>query len=173
MPRGKNMPVRSPERTQTARKSTARLGLPLEMQSPSRANNSLASTSRGHRSMLETTPRHQQTRRQTPSVASSAASSRASGVRTLQERLSTKRAMKRPTASAMSTVKRPVRRYRPGTLALKEIRRFQRSTELLIRKLPFQRLVRQIAGDFKTDLRFQVAAIDALQVSSPSPISPF
>merc|ERR1712141_37167 len=54
-------------------------------------------------------------------------------------------------------------RYRPGTVALREIRRYQKSTELLIRKLPFQRLVREIAQDFKTDLRFQSAAIGALQ----------
>ncbi len=55
------------------------------------------------------------------------------------------------------------RRYRPGTVALREIRRYQKSTELLIRKLPFQRLVREIAQDFKTDLRFQSAAVGALQ----------
>ena len=54
-------------------------------------------------------------------------------------------------------------RFRPGTVALREIRRFQKSTELLIRKLPFQRLVREIANDFKTDLRFQSSAILALQ----------
>jgi histone H3 len=54
-------------------------------------------------------------------------------------------------------------RYRPGTVALREIRRYQKSTELLIRKLPFQRLVREITQDFKTDLRFQSAAIMALQ----------
>ena len=41
-------------------------------------------------------------------------------------------------------------RYRPGTVALREIRRYQKSTELLIRKLPFQRLVREIAQEFKT-----------------------
>lgn len=54
-------------------------------------------------------------------------------------------------------------RFRPGTVALREIRRYQKSTELLIRKLPFQRLVREIAQDFKTDLRFQSSAIAALQ----------
>ena len=54
-------------------------------------------------------------------------------------------------------------RYRPGTVALREIRRYQKSTELLIRKLPFARLVREIAQDFKTDLRFQREAIGALQ----------
>ena len=54
-------------------------------------------------------------------------------------------------------------RFRPGTVALREIRRYQKSTELLIRRLPFQRLVREIAQDFKTDLRFQASAILALQ----------
>lgn len=54
-------------------------------------------------------------------------------------------------------------RYRPGTVALREIRRYQKSTDLLIRKLPFQRLVRQIAQDFKDDLRFQASAVFALQ----------
>ncbi len=57
-------------------------------------------------------------------------------------------------------------RYRPGTVALREIRKYQKSTELLIRKLPFQRLVREIAQDFKTDLRFQSSAVLALQVNA-------
>ena len=57
-------------------------------------------------------------------------------------------------------------RYRPGTVALREIRRYQKSTELLIRKLPFQRLVREIAQDFKQDLRFQSSAVMALQEAS-------
>ena len=48
-------------------------------------------------------------------------------------------------------VKKP-HRFRPGTVALREIRRYQKSTELLIRKLPFQRLVREIAQDFKVCL---------------------
>lgn len=57
-------------------------------------------------------------------------------------------------------------RFRPGTVALREIRKYQKSTELLIRKLPFQRLVREIAQDYKTDLRFQGQAILALQEAS-------
>ena len=64
-------------------------------------------------------------------------------------------------------VKKP-HRYRPGTVALREIRRYQKSTDLLIRKLPFQRLVREIAQDFKNDLRFQGTAISALQEASES-----
>jgi histone H3 len=54
-------------------------------------------------------------------------------------------------------------RYRPGTVALREIRRFQKSTDLLIRKLPFQRLLREVAQNFRTDVRFQSTAILALQ----------
>lgn len=45
-------------------------------------------------------------------------------------------------------VKRP-RRFRPGTVALREIRRYQKSTELLLRKIPFQRLVREIAQNYR------------------------
>lgn len=59
-------------------------------------------------------------------------------------------------------VKKP-HRFRPGTVALREIRRYQKSTELLIRRMPFQRLVREIAVEYKTDLRFQASAILALQ----------
>ena len=59
-------------------------------------------------------------------------------------------------------IKKP-HRFRPGTVALREIRRFQKSTELLIRKLPFQRLVREIAQEYKSDLRFQSQAVLALQ----------
>jgi histone H3 len=60
-------------------------------------------------------------------------------------------------------VKKP-HRYRPGTVALREIRRYQKSTELLIRKLPFQRLVREIANKLRNRIQFQSAAIGALQV---------
>jgi histone H3 len=49
-------------------------------------------------------------------------------------------------------------------VALRQIRKYQKSTKLLIRKAPFQRLVREIAQDFKTDLRFQQPAVLALQV---------
>lgn len=64
-------------------------------------------------------------------------------------------------------MKKP-RRYRPGTIALREIRRYQRSTNTLIQKIPFQRLVREVAQDYKTDVRFQVSALDALQEASES-----
>ena len=70
------------------------------------------------------------------------------------------RKQKRP--AFRGRVKKP-HRFRPGTVALREIRRYQKSTELLIRKLPFQRLVRQIAHEINEDLRFQSAAVCALQ----------
>ncbi|KAG1330745.1 histone H3.3a-like [Cocos nucifera] len=59
-------------------------------------------------------------------------------------------------------LKRP-HRFRPGTVALREIRKYQKSTDLLLRKLPFQRLVREIAQDFKSEVRFQSHAVLALQ----------
>merc|ERR1712153_290313 len=74
-------------------------------------------------------------------------------------------AAKAATKKVAGGVKR-AHRFRPGTVALREIRKFQKSTELLIRKLPFQRLVRDIAGNFKNDLRFQSSAVLALQEAS-------
>ncbi|PWA63979.1 histone H3.3 [Artemisia annua] len=68
----------------------------------------------------------------------------------------------RKTVPTTGGVKKP-HRYRPGTVSLREIRKYQKSTDLLIRKLPFQRLVREIAQDFKSDLRFQSHAVLALQ----------
>ena len=61
------------------------------------------------------------------------------------------------------TKKRKRRRYRPGTVVLREIRRFQKSTELLIRRMPFQSLVREIAQTYSPYLRFQSGAVLALQ----------
>ena len=71
----------------------------------------------------------------------------------------------RKSAPGTGGVKKP-RRYRPGTVALREIRRYQKSTELLIRKLPFQRLVREIAQYHGTELRFTGSAMLALQEAS-------
>lgn len=71
------------------------------------------------------------------------------------------------TAAGTGGIKK-THRCKPGTVALREIRRYQKSDKLLIRKLPFQRLVREIAQDFKTDLRFQAEAVEALQDSAES-----
>nr|XP_020006765.1 uncharacterized protein LOC109674065 [Castor canadensis] len=90
---------------------------------------------------------------------------KSTGGKAPRKQLATKAARK--SAPATGGVKKP-HRYRPGTVALREIRRYQKSTELLIRKLPFQRLVREIAQDFKTDLRFQSSAVMALQEACES-----
>ncbi|KFD45327.1 hypothetical protein M514_13798, partial [Trichuris suis] len=82
-----------------------------------------------------------------------------------RKQLATKAARK--SAPSVGAVKKP-HRYRPGTVALREIRRYQKSTEMLIRRLPFQRLVREIAQDFKADLRFQMSAVLALQEATES-----
>jgi histone H3 len=88
--------------------------------------------------------------------------SQSTGGKAPRKQLASKAARK--SAPSTGGVKKP-HRYKPGTVALREIRRYQKSTELLIRKLPFQRLVREIAQDFKSDLRFQSSAIGALQES--------
>jgi histone H3 len=74
---------------------------------------------------------------------------KSTGGKAPRKQLATKAARK--SAPATGGVKKP-HRYRPGTVALREIRKYQKSTELLIRKLPFQRLVREIAQDFKAYL---------------------
>jgi histone H3 len=121
---------------------------------------------------------------------------KSTGGKAPRKQLATKAARK--SAPATGGVKKP-HRYRPGTVALREIRRYQKSTDLLIRKrklsiflkcstvprlcftygiipkqlhclllrvVPFQRLVREIAQDFKGDLRFQGSAVLALQESA-------
>lgn len=68
----------------------------------------------------------------------------------------------RKSSPTVGGVKKP-HRYRPGTVSLREIRRYQNSTDLLIRKLPFQRLVREVAQECNSSLRFQGSAMLALQ----------
>ena len=87
----------------------------------------------------------------------------------LQKKAAAKAAKKSGMKAPKGGVKKRYR-YRPGTVALKQIRQYQKSTELLIRKLPFQRLVREISADSEVitsplcgKVRFQSAAIMALQ----------
>jgi len=64
--------------------------------------------------------------------------------------------------------KKQKKKFRPGQLALSEIRRFQRSTELLIKKAPFQRLVRQISDSLTPGMKYQTVALSALQEAAES-----
>ena len=88
---------------------------------------------------------------------------KATGAKAPRKQLANKAARKTTNVNNVPDgVKKP-HRFRPGTVALREIRKFQKSTELLLRKLPFQRIVREIAQEYKSDLRFQSQAVLALQ----------
>jgi len=86
---------------------------------------------------------------------------KSTGGKAPRKQLATKAARK--SAPTLGASIKKTHRFRPGTVALREIRRYQKSTDLLLRKLPFQRLVREIASEIKSDLRFQSSAIMALQ----------
>ncbi|NWZ50781.1 H3 protein, partial [Haliaeetus albicilla] len=90
---------------------------------------------------------------------------KSTGGKAPRKQLATKAARK--SAPATGGVKKP-HRYRPGTVALREIRRYQKAfgLELRIRETLYLELVYLIAQDFKTDLRFQSSAVMALQEAS-------
>lgn len=88
---------------------------------------------------------------------------KSTGGKAPRKQLATKAARK--AAPPVGGCKKP-HRYRPGTVALREIRRYQKSTDLLLRKLPFQRLARETAQIISGDLRFQAAALAASQEAS-------
>ena len=67
-----------------------------------------------------------------------------------------------PAKGAGGVVKKP-HRYRPGTVALRQIRTYQKGFQLLLLKLPFQRLVRELTEKFVSDYRWQATALSALQ----------
>ncbi|DBB13648.1 hypothetical protein WJX82_005690 [Trebouxia sp. C0006] len=87
--------------------------------------------------------------------------------RLISAKTSAKKKIVKPSARHTPVnTERAKRRVRKGTVALREIRQYQRSTELLIRQAPFQRLVREITESVspeKNDKRWQVAAVAALQ----------
>eukprot|EP00477_Mikrocytos_mackini_P000003 GAHX01000003.1.p1 GENE.GAHX01000003.1~~GAHX01000003.1.p1 ORF type:complete len:140 (-),score=20.46 GAHX01000003.1:34-453(-) len=87
---------------------------------------------------------------------------KSTGGKAPRKQLATKVARK--SAPATGGVKKP-HRFKPGTVALREVRRYQKTTECLTRKLPFQRLVRDCAHMFKSELRFQKVALECLQTA--------
>ena len=88
---------------------------------------------------------------------------KSTGGKAPRKQLSTKAARK--AAPAIGGCKKP-HRYRPGTVALREIRKYQKSTDLLLCKLPFQRFVREVTQNVRGDLRFQATALAASQEAS-------
>jgi histone H3 len=83
---------------------------------------------------------------------------KSTGGKAPRKMLATKPAHK--SAPPAGGIKKPYR-YRPGTVALREIRKYQKSTEFLLHKAPFQRLVREITQVDKGDLRFQSSMLGA------------
>ena len=73
-----------------------------------------------------------------------------------------KKTAQTPTAPHTGGVKK-AHRFKPGTIALREIRKYQKSTDLLLRKLPFQRIVKEITQQYKNDMRYRSSALEALQ----------
>ena len=96
------------------------------------------------------------------SVRKSSAKVARAGISSKGNKSGSKKAKKAAGSSSSSGVKKPFK-FRPGTVALREIKRYQKGTELLLRKLPFQRLVREIAAGGKEGLRFQASAVLAMQ----------
>tara|TARA_B100002051_G_C16590986_1_gene562823 strand:+ start:321 stop:755 length:435 start_codon:yes stop_codon:yes gene_type:complete len=88
-------------------------------------------------------------------------SRKSSGGKAPAKQLESKAAVKTPVKTITASGKKP-HRFRPGTVALREIRKYQKSTDNLIRKLPFQRLVREIVDGMRKELRFG----DALRFQS-------
>ena len=72
-----------------------------------------------------------------------------------------------PTKKVVPTT---ARKYKPGTVAIRDIRRYQKGTEVLLRKLPFQRLVRELAQGQKDGIRFQASAVLAMQEATEAHI---
>jgi histone H3 len=85
---------------------------------------------------------------------------KSTGGKAPRKQLHTKAARK--TAPSTGGVKKP-HRYRPGTVALREIRRYQKTSDLLVQKLPFSRLVKEISLDYKSDLRYRSSAMLGMQ----------
>ena len=85
---------------------------------------------------------------------------KSTGGKAPRKQLATKAARK--SAPATGGVKKP-HRYRPGTVALREIRRYQKTTELLLRKKSFYQLCREMVQDFSADMRYQSSSILAMQ----------
>ena len=88
---------------------------------------------------------------------------KSSGGKCPRKRLATRHAKRHP--PQIGGIKKPMR-YRPGTVALRQIRKYQKTTELLIQKIPFQRLVREVVQGLCRDLRIQSTALLALQEAS-------
>jgi histone H3 len=87
---------------------------------------------------------------------------KSTGGKAPRKQLATKAARKSATEDQSQSAKKP-QKFRVGTVALREIRKYQKSSELLLRKEPFRRMVRFISMGMNKDIRFQRRSIDAIQ----------
>lgn len=85
---------------------------------------------------------------------------KSTGGKAPRKQLATKAARKSAIQSASQGTKKL--RYKSGMVALKEIRRYQKSTENVVRKAPFQRMVRDITSKIRDDMRYQAQCLSAL-----------
>ncbi|KAK7195672.1 histone H3 variant [Novymonas esmeraldas] len=67
---------------------------------------------------------------------------------------------------ASSTGAKRQHRWRPGTVALREVRKYQHSTDMLIARAPFRRLVKEIVSTVKDTIRMRSSAVEAIQVAT-------
>eukprot|EP01084_Bolivina_argentea_P099640 179092_1 len=95
--------------------------------------------------------------------------------KTIAAKAHAKGARKRTSKTRFSSKKKPSapgikshRRFRPGTVALRDIKKYQKVTDLLLRRLPFQRLVREITAGWNAQAKFASAALLALQEATES-----
>jgi len=111
------------------------------------------------------TNRHPKHTTSTTIMARVKTTARKNGSKPKAAKAKTEASARKSSPTATPSTKKP-HRYRPGTVALRQIRQYQRTTNNLIQRAPFQRLVREIAQDFKQDVRFQGSAILAMQEAS-------
>ena len=74
-----------------------------------------------------------------------------------------KRTRKEKKSKQEKEQKDKTKKMRWGLKALKEIKKYQSNTEMLIRRLPFQRVVKEIIQKVQNDVRLQSTAMLALQ----------
>merc|ERR1712129_570707 len=146
---------------QKAKKKKAVLSSPYSSASSSRSSpkssSPVSSSGSNHNNRTRISPKENKKRHSSKSKKSKSSKSKS--------KKSSKRA-KGEGPDIFDSPSKQKRRYRPGTKALREIRKYQQSTELLLRKLPFSRLVKEIATKYKRDLRFQASALMALQCAT-------
>ena len=76
-----------------------------------------------------------------------------------------KKSMKKsaPASGGVKETDKPHRKWRPGTVSLREIKKYQKSVKLLLPHAPFIRLVRNITREYDPEMRFQPSALEAMQ----------